>query len=176
MAKDFPSAPDSAGRAHLLSGFGAAAVDFVRALERNRDRIALDEGLSGSELRALFHIGTVVSITPKELAGHFGMTTGAITFISRSLVERGLLHRVDHPNDRRSIYLELTPLAHDKLDFIHREFESMIEESTRFMPPADVERFTQALAAVAVEVNARCAASARWPQGTRERASVAGAP
>jgi DNA-binding MarR family transcriptional regulator len=160
MADDPRASPGAVGRAHVLTGFGAAAVDFVRALEANRERIALDEGLTGSELRALFHIGKVVSITPKELADHFGMTTGGITFISRRLVDRGLLHRVDHPNDRRSVYLELTPLAHSKLDTIHREFESMIDESTRFLPPTEVDRVAQVLAEVAVEVTVRTVASA----------------
>ena len=80
------------------------------------------------------------------------MTTGAITFIARRRVEAGRLHRVDHPRDRRSINLELTPLDHDKLDTIHSEFGVMIEDSTRSLSPGDLERFTDALSAVADEV------------------------
>jgi len=140
------------GHAHVLTGFSSAAVKFVRALELNQERVALEHGLTASELRTLFHIGTEVRVTPKELADYFGMTTGAITFIARRLVEAGLLHRVDHPRDRRSIYLELTPLAHDKLDTIHSEFGVMIEDSTRSLSPGDLERFTDALSAVADEV------------------------
>jgi DNA-binding MarR family transcriptional regulator len=149
------SADDSAGQSHALSGFGSAAVKFVRALELNQERVALDEGLTASELRTLFHIGTKVRVTPKELATYFGMTTGAITFIARRLVDAGLLQRVDHPSDRRSIYLELTPMAHTKLDTIHREFETMIEDSTQSLRPLDIDRFTQALSEVADEVFVR---------------------
>jgi DNA-binding MarR family transcriptional regulator len=149
------SAADGVGQAHTLAGFGSAAVKFVRALELNQERVALDEGLTASELRTLFHIGTKVRVTPKELADYFGMTTGAITFIARRLVDAGLLHRVDHPKDRRSIYLELTPLAHTKLDIIHGEFEVMIEDSTRSLDPDELDRFTRALSEVADEVFVR---------------------
>lgn len=152
-AQDADSEP--VGQAHVLTGFGSAAVKFVRALELNQERIALEQGLSASELRALFHIGTEVRVTPKELAEYFGMTTGAITFIARRLVDAGLLNRVDHPKDRRSIYLELTPLAHVKLDTMHRDFELMIEDSTRSLDPTEMERFTHGLSDVADEVFTR---------------------
>jgi DNA-binding MarR family transcriptional regulator len=153
------------GQAHALTGFSSAAVKFVRALELNQERVALEEGLTASELRTLFHIGTEVRVTPKELADYFGMTTGAITFISRRLVDAGLLRRIDHPNDRRSIYLELTPLAHDKLDTIHSEFGLMIEDSTRSLDPIELERFTRALSEVADEVFVRLnAGTAKAPK------------
>ncbi len=169
MTEAGQKAQDARGRAHVLNGFGAAAVEFVRALERNRERIALDEGLTASELRALFHIGSVVSVTPKELALRFGMTTGAITFISRRLVERGLVQRVEHPNDRRSLYLELTPLAHDKLETIHREFESMVEESTDFLTPEQRIEFTHALSTAAKEIDARAPIDDRRQPGPPHR-------
>src|SRR5438270_13270964 len=104
-----------AGTAHVLSGFPAAATEFVSALDANRRRIARDAGLSATELRALFHVARVVSITPKQLAAYLEMTTGAVTAIARSLVDAGLLRRVDHPDDRRSLYLELTDAGHARM-------------------------------------------------------------
>ena len=137
------------GASHTLSGFPAAAVEFVNVMQRNRERIAKDAGLSASELRALFRVAAVVSITPKELAAYLDMTTAAITFISRSLVERGLLHRVDHPNDRRSLYLELTPLAHQMMLDVHRDFVALLEAATSELEFADVEGFSISLRSVA---------------------------
>ncbi|MBW4043282.1 MAG: MarR family transcriptional regulator [Acidobacteria bacterium] len=142
-------------QAHVLDGLPAAATEFVSALEANRRRIASDAGLTATELRALFHIGQVVSLTPKDLAAYLEVTTGAVTAISRGLVEAGLLHRVDHPGDRRSLYLELTPLGHRQMSEIHDTFEAMISESTSDLDPESLTQFTETLRAVASEVRSR---------------------
>lgn len=143
------------GPSHTLDGFPAAAIAFVRALEHNRERIAKEAGLSASELSALFRVGAVVSITPKELAVYLGMTTGAITSIARKLVDADLLHRVDHPLDHRSLYLELTPHAHAVMAQIHTEFRAMLAASTGALGEDELAAFTHSLLAVAGEVRAR---------------------
>jgi DNA-binding MarR family transcriptional regulator len=143
--------------AHVLTGFPAAATAFVSALDANRQRIAEEAGVSATELRALFRVGRSVSITPKELADHLGMTTGAITAIARRLVEADLLHRVDHPGDRRSLYLELTPHGHDVMSGIHRDFSEMLSASTTSLTADQLTAFTAALTSVATEVRTRLA-------------------
>lgn len=147
---DDPSRP-----AHTLEGFPAAAAEFVSALDANRRRIAEDAGLNATELRAIFHIARTVSITPKSLAAYLGMTTGAVTAISRRLVELGLLHRIDHPEDRRSLYLELTAHGHEVMAAIHSDFTTMVAESTSSLTPEQLDEFTAALRSVAAEVRAR---------------------
>ena len=140
---------------HTLTGFPDAATAFVSALEENRRRIAERAGLSATELRALFHVAQVVSITPKDLAAYLGMTTGAVTAISRRLVETDHLQRIDHPADRRSLYLELSPHGHEVMTEIHRDFKAMLEESTGGLSDDELERFTDALRTVSGEVRAR---------------------
>ncbi|MFG6444206.1 MarR family winged helix-turn-helix transcriptional regulator [Microbacterium sp. P06] len=140
------------GRSHRLDAFPAAAVRFSRALDRNRERIAEEEGLSASELRALFFIGEHVSVTPKQLAAHMHLTTTAITFISRRLVEIGMLHRVDHPDDRRKIFLELTDDAHATVERIHLEFDEMVRNATSHLTDAQVDDFTGYLQSVGTAV------------------------
>jgi DNA-binding MarR family transcriptional regulator len=61
---------------HSLNGFPAAVIRFVRALERNREKIANDHGLSASDLRTMFWVAEHHSVMPKELATHLQMTTG----------------------------------------------------------------------------------------------------
>ncbi|MHC5798012.1 MarR family winged helix-turn-helix transcriptional regulator [Lacisediminihabitans sp. FW035] len=138
-----------AGQSHTLDGFPAAAVEFVNVMQHNRERIGKDAGLSPSELRALFRVAAEVSVTPKQLADYLDMTTAAITFISRRLVEAGLLHRVDHPNDRRSLYLELTPLAHEMMLDIHHDFVALLEAATNDLAAAELNNFTSTLQSVA---------------------------
>ena len=143
------------GASHTLTGVPAAATEFVSALDSNRRKIAEDAGLTATELRAMFHVAQVVSITPKDLATYLGMTTGAVTAIARSLVDADLLTRVDHPGDRRSLYLELSPHGHEQMARIHRDFNEMIAASTSALSPAELEQFTAALRTVASEVRAR---------------------
>ena len=140
---------------HYLEGFPAAAIRFVRALERNREKIATDHGLSASELRALFWIAEQGTVRPKELAAHMEMTTGGITAVSHRLVEMDLLLRSAHPDDRRSLYLELTPTGHDMMKKMHSDFTEMVAASTSMLSPQELDSFEAALSAVAEEVTAR---------------------
>ncbi len=138
---------------HALTGFPAAATRFVRALERNREAIARDHGLSASELRAFFWIAERGSVRPKELADHMEMTTGGITSVSQRLVDMALVQRSDHPNDRRSLFLELTAEGHDVMRTMHADFLQMIAASTTSLSAAEVADFEHALTAVTDEIN-----------------------
>lgn len=140
---------------HSLAGFPHAAVRFVRALERNREKIAMDYGLSPSELRALFWIAEQASVTPKQLAEHMELTTGAITAISTRLVNLGWLERLAHPNDRRSLYLELTVDGHSVVADMHTQFNAMITASTTGLSKKEMAAFEAALLTVAEEVSRR---------------------
>ncbi|TFD88730.1 MarR family transcriptional regulator [Cryobacterium psychrotolerans] len=106
-------------------------------------------GLTASELRALFRVAAEVSVTPKKLAGYLNMTTAAVTFISRRLVDSGLLHRVNNPNDRRSLYLELTPLAHQMMRDVHRDFVALLEAATSDLDRTELDTFSATLQSVA---------------------------
>jgi len=140
------------GQPHVLDGFPAAAIRFVVALERNRVLIAHDHGLSASELRAMFYIAEFLRVTPKELADHLEMTTGAITAISVHLVDLDLLHRVDHPHDRRSLYLQLTPHGDAIMAKIHEDFREMIAASTSGLTPRQLAEFEFALGSVSERI------------------------
>ena len=126
------------GSAHSLGGFPAAALIFLRALDSNRHRIAKEAGVTGSELRALSRVAEAGSITPKELADSMEMTTGAVTAISTRLVDAALMRRVDHPNDRRSLLLELTPSGDEVMKQIYRKFDAALAVVTKDMAKADL--------------------------------------
>ncbi|MEO5535747.1 MAG: MarR family transcriptional regulator [Pseudolysinimonas sp.] len=140
------------GEPHVLDGFPAVAIRFVVALERNRVLIAQDHGLSASELRTMFYIAEHLRVTPKDLADHLGMTTGAITAISGRLVTVNLLHRVDHPKDRRSLYLQLTPHGDQVMAKIHEDFRTMIAAATNGLSPGQLKEFEFALASVSERI------------------------
>jgi DNA-binding MarR family transcriptional regulator len=145
----------SATEKHALEGFPVVAIRFVRALERNREHIAISNGLTASELRALFWIAEHASVTPKAVAEHMEMTTGAITAITTRLSDRGFLQRIAHPRDRRSIFLELTESGHTMMRSIHSDFTRMVSESTSSLTKEELIAFESALTRVADEVASR---------------------
>lgn len=134
--------------AYELDGFPEAALRLQRALERNRSRIAESEGLSGMELRAFFRVAGEGAITPKVLAERLGVTTGAVTGISSRLVAASLIRRVDHPDDRRSIHLELTQLGVEVMDRIHDQFLEMVAAATTTTDATELKITTDVLARI----------------------------
>jgi DNA-binding MarR family transcriptional regulator len=146
-------------RRHLLTGLPDAVIHLLRALEEDRRRIAADHGLSTSELRSLFRIAESGSLTPRQLAADLSMTNGAITGISTRLVAAGLLYRAPHPDDRRSLCLELTDEGHRAVAAIHADFAAMVGAATGDLTDEECEVATVALRQVTSAVRTRLAAS-----------------
>ncbi|MCH8560731.1 MULTISPECIES: MarR family winged helix-turn-helix transcriptional regulator [unclassified Nesterenkonia] len=124
---------------HILTGFPNAAIHLLRALEEERQRLAEAHSLSTTDLRGLFRIAESGDLTPKELAGHLALTGGAVTGISRRLVAAGLLRRVTHPEDRRSVRLQLTSEGHRTISAIHADFIAMVARATHGLSQEDVK-------------------------------------
>lgn len=140
------------GEAHTLNGFPAATLILIRALDSNRHRIAIQAGVTGSELRAMARVAEAGSLTPKQLAESMEMTTGAVTAISTRLVKAKLMHRVDHPSDRRSLFLELTPAANRLMEEIYRKFEESLNIATKNMSEEHLRICAELIVSVGAEL------------------------
>lgn len=114
------------GDIHTLNGLPGASAEFLRALESIRRGIAIAANLTGSELRAMARIAEVEDLTPKALSEYLELTTPAVTAITTGLVERGLIVRVAHPSDRRSLLLHLTTAGHEVMETTYRSFQNAI--------------------------------------------------
>lgn len=137
-----------------LDGLSASALVFLRAMDRNRNRVATETGLTGSELRAVARVAEAGSITPKLLAVSMEMTTGAVTAISNRLVALQLLTRVAHPHDRRSLLLELTPAAELITQKIYDDFQALIARAARDLSRDDQVRLGTLLTSMAASIDA----------------------
>ncbi len=146
---------DERMRRHTLTGFPDAAVHLLLAFEEDRQQIAADHGISAIELKGLFRIATAGSLTPKHLAEQLSMTNGAITGLSTRLVAAGLLQRVAHPNDRRSLYLELTEAGHRAMAAIHADFNEMVSDATTGITVDELEVTVETLRRVTTALRAR---------------------
>ena len=114
------------GDTHTLDGLPHAAQEFLRAFDSLRRQLAIDAGVSGTELRALSRVAEETSLTPKGLADFLELSTPAVTAITNTLVDRGLLQRAAHPTDRRSLLLELTTEGHTVMETMYKNFQGAI--------------------------------------------------
>lgn len=147
-------------RRHLLTGLPDAAIHLLRALEEDRRHIASHHGLSTSELRSLFRIAEAGSLTPRQLATDMSLTNGAITAISTRLVDAGLLQRVPHPDDRRSLCLELTQEAHRVMASIHSDFVATVSAANLGLTDDELDIAARALRRLTSAIRARQGPSA----------------
>lgn len=96
------------------------------------------EGILFSEFRILlrlFGLGEGNSLTSKELLNWLGVGSGGLSKTSKRLEAKGLLLRFDHPQDRRSSLLQITPEGERVLltilknaSAMHRDFFSPLDQ------------------------------------------------
>jgi len=144
----------------VLDGFPSIALNFFRVMERNRSRVAGNYGLSEIELRAVFRIAAAGTMTPKDLASDLALTKGAITGVSTRLVGAGLVRRVEHPQDRRSLHLELTSAGHSAMRQMHHDFRSTLSTAGTHLDESDLAHAGAVLEELARNIAARTATTA----------------
>jgi DNA-binding MarR family transcriptional regulator len=93
----------------------AIAARIARIDDRLRERTAAvlkQAGLSDNEFRllaALKRLGPPYRAAPTDIAGRYvPVTSGGLTGLANRLEQRGLICRVSHPRDQRSVLIELT--------------------------------------------------------------------
>ncbi len=98
----------------------AIAARIARIDDRLRHRTAStlkSAGLSDNEFRllaGLMRTGPPHRCAPTDLAGRYvPVTSGGLTGLARRLERRGLIRRVSHPSDQRSLLIEITELGKD---------------------------------------------------------------
>src|SRR5687768_8287597 len=89
---------------HAVSVFSQAA----RLLDGPRLHAWDERGLTLPQLRILFRVRQEPGIGVKELAQAFEVSTSNVTQQVDKLVTRGLLARVERPEDRRQVSLTVT--------------------------------------------------------------------
>lgn len=108
---------------------GAELRHVVFATDRMRSAIASRLHLGTTELTALAHLVEAGELTPKELAGRLGITPGSVTGVADRLVEAGLLARVPHPSDRRSLLLRPTPTGIRQREWANGQWEAVLGQT-----------------------------------------------
>ena len=97
------------GRRALLDQLMAAAPQLVMDGLGFHSAVAERLGLSLTDLRYLNVIANAGPLTAGELAGHSGLTTGAVTRLVDRLVRDGFVRRSHDTQDRRRVIIEAVP-------------------------------------------------------------------
>jgi DNA-binding MarR family transcriptional regulator len=105
-------------------------------------------GTSGAQLdlHALEHLEASGALTPRELQQRLGLTSGAITALIDRLERVGWVARTPNPDDRRSVLVELSEMAHDaarqSVGDYHRDVRRIIERHSA-ADRATIQRFLE---------------------------------
>ncbi|GIU33108.1 MarR family transcriptional regulator [Shewanella schlegeliana] len=98
-----------------------AMIEFYEKLSSWEMAVVKDKGFSLPQVHTVEILGLNGPMRMKELAQKIGITTGTLTVQVDKMVDAGLVIRIPHANDRRSILVELTDSGrsmfeeHDKL-------------------------------------------------------------
>lgn len=93
---------------HDVSELLAAFVSLQGNNARVVRLVADDLGIGATDIRAVVFCGRVATPTPGQLGDYLEISTGAVTGLIDRLERAGLMQRIPHPDDRRSVLVKLT--------------------------------------------------------------------
>lgn len=91
----------------LMLGGGSLLNQVGRDLNTIVERQLAPLGLTSQQAALLLQASREIR-TPSQLKQQLGTDTAGMTRLLDRLVDKGLLRRIQHPDDRRSIIIELT--------------------------------------------------------------------
>lgn len=127
------------------------ALDVYRRLQVHHARLVGEQsaaqGVNSTDMRFLFYLAAHAphGILPKDVTQYLGMSTGATTSLVDRLETRDLVHRVPNPDDRRSVFVTISPTGAGMV----REVKDVFREAFReALPDGRVEEFTAMIEAI----------------------------
>lgn len=100
---------------------------YNKLVSLNKDK--MEESLKGhkpSEVHCIEYIGKNADSNVTKLADSLYMTNGAVSKITRKLMDKGLIESYQKPENKKEIYFRLTGQGqevYDIHDVLHREFQ-----------------------------------------------------
>jgi DNA-binding MarR family transcriptional regulator len=124
----------------------------ISRLARHLDRLRANafsahdlESWEFDVLAALRRTGPPYRLSPGQLLRETLVTSGTMTNRVDRLVERGLVTRQDHPNDRRGVLVELTDAGRDAVDAALAELIAAERQIMAALDVAEHDQLTRSL-------------------------------
>lgn len=139
-----------------MSGAMMSLLNAARSVQEQLEAALSAIGLSPAKfqaLDALVRAGQPIALS--ELAGHLKCVRSNITQLADRLETDGLIERVDHPSDRRTIRAVVTPLGVERHAAGVQAVDGLDERIASGIPAADSEVFLRVLAGVVDSGSAR---------------------
>ncbi|CAI9387038.1 MarR family transcriptional regulator [Microbacterium sp. T2.11-28] len=105
-------------------------------------RIRSETGMSDNEIAIIRYLLRERSdeheVMPSQISRHLGISSASTTALIDRLERAGMVERISHPTDRRSILVAATDLAAERIASTHDAFEQRLLDLTSNL--GDVER------------------------------------
>ncbi len=85
------------------------------------------KGYKSSEVHCIEYIGRNADSNVTKLAESFYMTRGAISKLTKKLIEKGIIESYQKPENKKEIYFRLTPqgrVVYEVHEELHKEFQA----------------------------------------------------
>lgn len=148
---------------HILTGETIRRLLYRRdvAVARHRSTLARSLGITDIEMQALVHISERGALTPADLASLLRLSSGGATALVQRLERSGHVTRRAHPTDGRSILVQLSRRAAERLDAAQAPVTSGMDSVTRSLTQTERITVTDVLTQLAVLTEALEAAVRR---------------
>ncbi|MGD8814348.1 MAG: MarR family transcriptional regulator [Anaerolineales bacterium] len=108
-------------------------------------RHARERGLSMSHLGAIFHAHRFAGCGVTEIGEHLGVSSAAASQMLQRLVQLGLIHRSEDPEDRRAKRIVLTDKGRQILEEAIRVRQSWLNDVSEALSDSEKESVASAL-------------------------------
>jgi DNA-binding MarR family transcriptional regulator len=112
------------------------AADTAMAL-----RIRSETGMSDNEIAIVRYLlrerSSEHDVMPSQISRHLGISSASTTALIDRLERTGMVERVSHPTDRRSILVAATDKAEEKIAATHDAFEQRLHDATADLGEAE---------------------------------------
>lgn len=128
--------------------------ELVTALRQNisslhkvlRKQVSLNFSYSMTEIETIGLLLRNAALLPTELAAHTRVKTQSMSQILKKLEEQGVIARVPSQDDKRKVYISLTPAGREMVEKTRYERDGWLKEMIeQKLTPEEITKLEQAL-------------------------------
>jgi DNA-binding MarR family transcriptional regulator len=130
---------------HDLEQLSDLLIEFYEKLTSWEQSVVRDTPLTLPQMHTLEILGQQSPLRMKELAAKMGVTTGTLTVGIDRLEKQGLVARIPHETDRRSILVALTEAGQELYCEHHAHHLHLTREIQAALTPEETEQLASIL-------------------------------